>query len=225
MKKIVLISILVILTVQLSFSQGRKFLRDKVSEWGSCKNVAMTLSGGDVALNGRNGYAAMGIPDRMSSELSELNSKNELIDDIVLTENGSWLILWGNNGIESYNCPSDLDYKIEQWNNNSEIINSITFNDNGDWIMISADKYTASNTLIMEWLKEGENQYGEMWAAHVTNTGMAVVYERGYKFWGDVPYNLKKKIEDTNIDVYRLKFLSDGAYFIADKNGRFISYF
>jgi hypothetical protein len=225
MKNRLLITLLVVLTTQISFGQARKFLHDKVSEWGSCKNVAMTLTGGDVALNGRNGWAGSGIPYSMSSKLSELNSRNELIDDVVLTESGSWLILWGDNGVSSYGCPTDLDFKIKQWNNNLEIINSITFNDNGDWVMISAEKYTASSSTIMEWLKEGENQFGELWAAHLTNTGLAVVYERGYKFLGDVPYNLKKKLEETSLNVFRLKFLSDGAYFIADKYGRYAYYF
>lgn len=207
-----------------SFGQGRKFLRDKIREWNECKNVAMTLTGGDVALKGKNGWAASGAPVSMTNKLSQLNDRNELIDDVVLTESGSWLILWGNNGVSSYGCPSSLDYKIKQWNIQGEVIYSITFNDNGDWIMISKEKYTASSSKIMDWLKEGESIYGELWAAHLTNTGLAVVYAKGYKFLGDVPYNLKDKLRETKIDVFRLKFLSDGSYFIANFNGEFEYY-
>lgn len=221
MKKILLLSLICLLSGVTAQSQGRKFLRDKIYEWGSCKNVAMTLTGGDIALTGRNGWAASGIPKDMSARLSALNSSNELIDDVVITENGSWLILWGDNGASWRGCPAGLESKIHQWNNNKEVINSITFNDNGDWIMISDTKYTASDSDIMEWLKDGENDYGELWAAHLTNDGLAVVYERGYKFLGEVPDNLKEKLEETTIDVYRLKFLSDGAFFIADKKGRY----
>lgn len=221
---LLLLTVTVILSGHSAAGQGRKFLRDKITEWGACKNVAMTRSGGDIALTGRNGWAAIGIPKDMSDRLSTLNAKNELIDDVVLTEDGSWLILWGTNGVSWRGCPSGLESKIRQWNDNNEVINSITFNDTGDWIMISDTKYTASNPDLMEWIKDGENDYGELWAANLTNTGLAVVYERGYKFLGEVPGNLKQKLEETSLDVYRLKFLSNGSYFIADKKGRYEYY-
>lgn len=41
---------------------------------------------------------------------------------------------------------------------------------------------------------------------------------------GDVPDVLKQKLRETSIDVYRIKFLSDGAYFIADKEGHYSYY-
>ncbi|MBC6993359.1 hypothetical protein QWY85_16915 [Neolewinella lacunae] len=225
MKKALLIALVLVLATQISFGQGRKFLRDKVAEWGTCKNVAMTLSGGDIALTEKNGWAAEGIPDAMFAELTELNEGDELIDDVTVTDNGSWLVLWGDNGVTSYGCPAELDAAIEEWNNNGEVINSITFNDEGDWIMISDDFYVASDSDIMDWLAAGESEYGELWAAHMTNTGLVVVYEGGYQFLGDVPANLIKELEETDIDVYRLKFLSDGAFFIADKGGKYSYYF
>ena len=36
--------------------EGRKFLRDQISKWGECKNVAMTLTGGDVAIYQRSSF-------------------------------------------------------------------------------------------------------------------------------------------------------------------------
>ena len=113
MKKALLFFLL--LSSLTTFGQGRKFLKDKIREWNECKNVAMTLTGGDIALKGKNGWAASGAPVSMTNKLSQLNDRNELIDDVVLTESGSWLILWGNNGVSSYGCPSSLDYKIKQW--------------------------------------------------------------------------------------------------------------
>lgn len=200
---------------------GRKFLRDKIQEWGECKNVAMTLTGGDVALQRINGWAAQGAPTAMTDKLSELNRKNQLIDDIVLTESGSWLILWGNNGISSFGTPTGLYPKLKKWNDENEVITSVTFNDRGDWIAITKKKYSASSEKVMDYIRDGENEFGEFWAAHLTNDGMVLCYERGYKYLGNVPENLKQKLRDTKIDVFRIKFLSDGSYFIADFNGNY----
>jgi hypothetical protein len=204
---------------------GRKFLRDKIREWGQCKNVAMTLTGGDVALYGTNGWAAAeGTPQDMTEKLSELNQSDKLIDDIVLTENGNWLILWGNNGISSYGTPPGLFAKLEKWNNEGEVITSVTFNDNGDWIAITKKKFAASSDKVIKYIKEGENKYGEFWAAHLTNDGLVLCFERGYQFFGNVPANLKNKLQETKINVFRIKFLSDGSYFIADFNGKYDYY-
>ena len=200
---------------------GRKFLRDQIKEWGECKNVAMTLTGGDVALYKTNGWAAQGAPKAMTDKFKELNAADRLIDDIVLTEDGSWLILWGNNGISSYGTPPGLYSKLEKWNNEKEVITSVTFNDRGDWIAITKNKYSASSEKVMNYIREGENEFGEFWAAHLTNDGMVLCYERGYKYLGNVPDNLKQKLKETKIDVFRIKFLSDGSYFIADFNGNY----
>ncbi|MBD8019117.1 hypothetical protein [Kaistella pullorum] len=223
MKRNLLFIFLILST--FSYGQGRKFLKDKIREWGECKNVAMTLTGGDIALKGKNGWAASGVPKSLTNKLSSLNENNELIDDIVLTENGRWLILWGNNGISSYGTPTSLDSKLTEWNDNGEMIYSITFNDNGDWVVISKTKFSASSSKIIDWISEGEQKYGELWAASITNTGLVVVYERGYKFLGDVPSSLKNKLDETKLNVFRLKFLSDGAYFIADFAGNYAYYF
>lgn len=200
---------------------GRKFLRDKIKEWGECKNVAMTLTGGDVALQRVNGWAAQGAPTAMTDKLSELNSADKLIDDIVLTEDGSWLILWGNNGISSYGTPPSLFSKLEKWNDEKEVITSVTFNDNGDWIAITKNKFSASSDKILQYIKEGNDKYGQLWAAHLTNDGLVLCYKSGYRFLGNVPENLKKKLDETKMDVFRIKFLSDGSYFIADFNGNY----
>ena len=201
--------------------EGRKFLRDQISKWGECKNVAMTLTGGDVAIYGTNGWAALGAPKSMTEKFEELNGSNRLIDDVVLTESGSWLILWDNNGINAYGAPPALFSKLEKWNDEGEVITSVTFNDRGDWIAITAKKYSASSDYIMNSIREGENKYGEFWAAHLTNDGLVLCFERGYRFFGDVPQNLRKKLDETSINVFRIKFLNDGSYFIADFDGNY----
>ncbi len=200
---------------------GRKFLRDQIEEWGECKNVAMTLRGGDVAVYKTNGWASQGAPNGMTDKFKELNKTDNLIDDIVLTESGSWLILWGNNGISSYGTPTGLYPKLKRWNEENEIITSVTFNDNGDWIAITKTKYSASSKKVLDYIKEGESKFGEFWAAHLTNDGMVLCFEKGYKYLGNVPDNLKLKLKETKVNVFRIKFLSDGSYFIADFNGNY----
>src|SRR5690606_19970455 len=54
MKKRLFILVLILLCGIEGFSQGREFLRNTIIKWGACKNVAMTLSGGDIALTGKN---------------------------------------------------------------------------------------------------------------------------------------------------------------------------
>src|ERR1700730_16495068 len=102
------------------YSQTRDFLRDKIEQWGQCKNVAMTLSGGDIALYGTNGWAAKGAPVAMTDKLSELHADDRLIDDIVLTEDNSWLILYGSNGYSSAGAPPSLLRKLSAWNDDGE---------------------------------------------------------------------------------------------------------
>ena len=58
----------------------------------------------------------------------------------------------------------------------------------------------------------------------MTDDGMVLCFEEGYKYLGEVPDTLRNKLKETSIDVYRVKFLSDGTYFIADKKGTYAYY-
>ena len=200
---------------------SRAFIRSQIEKWGECKNVAITLAGGDVAIYGNNGYAADGVPQNMGTALSELHESNEYIDDLVLTENGDWMILYGNNGIRSNGAPASLFNKLKSWNQEGEVIMSITFNDAGEWIAITETKYSASDERLLEIIRAGENKHGEFWAAHLTNDGLVLCFERGFTYLGNVPETLKNKLSTTQLDVFRIKFLSDGTYFIADFDGTF----
>ena len=224
MKKLLVLAALFVIPIN-SFSQGREYLRNQIKTWEECKNVAMTLTGGDVALYGNNGWAANAAPISMTKKLGELNAAKQLIDDVVLTENGSWLILWGNNGLDWDNIPYSLEQKIREYNKDGEVITSITFNDAGDWIVITRNYISASTDKIYGFIKEGIDEFGKLWAAHLTDDGLALCYAGGYKFFGNVPHRLKSKLQETRMNVFRIKFLSDGAYFIADVDGNYAYYF
>lgn len=222
MKKMYLFALLMLVPL-VSFGQGRKFIKDEIAKHNECRNVAITKSNGDLMLYGRNGWAGTGLPSGLSDALSELNDDNEYIDDVQLTENGSWLILWGNNGFRWNNIPYSLEKKIREWNNANEVVTSVTFNDAGQWIAVSENYISASETWIQDWLVEGLNKYGQLWAVCITSDAMVACYESGYKYYGEVPQSLKDALKNEHRNVYRIK-IAGTAWFYADSNGSFRYY-
>ncbi len=209
-----------ILLMPAQAQNSREYIRNAIKEWGECRNVAITKTNGDIALYGRNGCARSGVPSGLDKAITELNSDSEFIDDIQLTENGRWLILYGNNGFKWSDIPSSLERQIRKDNDAQEVITSVTFNDAGDWIVITTNHVSASNSNVLDWLQEGMEKYGKVWAACVTDDAMVVVFESGYRFVGNVPDDLKKALKESKLDVYRLK-IAGTAWFFADSNGTY----
>ena len=200
---------------------SREYIRRTISKWGSCRNVAITSYGGDIALNQGNAYAYKNIPSDLAESIDELHDKGEYIDDIQLTEEERYLILYGNNGMIYKGLPDELEEKMKEYNENNEVVTSITFNDEGDWIIVSTEHICASSTDIQDFIKEKMDEYGGLLAAHLTDDGLVLCYEGGYRFLGNVPENLKQALRESSYDVYRIKFTSQGSYFFADKKGRY----
>ena len=69
--------------------------------------------------------------------------------------------------------------------------------------------------IIVGWLKDGLEEYGQIWSACVTDSAIVAVFENGYKFLGDVPSDLKSKLDSVDFDVYRMK-IAGTAWFISD---------
>lgn len=203
-----------------SFGQSRSYIREQIQQKGECRNVAITKTNGDLMLFGRNGCARYGCPQGLNDAVTKLNNDKEYIDDIQLTENGNWLILYGNNGIQWNDIPYSLEQKLRKFNNENEVIYSATFNDAGDWIVITEKHYSSSDSHISDWLNEGENTHGELWAACITDDAIVAVYAKGYSFLGEVPYSLKEALQKTQVDVFRLKIAGD-SWFFADKYGKY----
>jgi hypothetical protein len=101
-----------------------------------------------------------------------------------------------------------------------EVITSVTFNDDGDWIVITTNYFSCSDTDIQQWLKDGHDTYGQLWAACITDDALVAVYEEGYKVIGNIPEALKSALRQTSLNVYRLK-ISGSSWFFADKSGRY----
>ena len=98
------------------FAQSRKYIRDAIDSWGSCRNVAITRYNGDLALYGSNGYAIADCPQGLTDAIDRLNDEGEYIDDVQLTENCRWLVLYGDNGIIWNNIPYSLENKLREFN-------------------------------------------------------------------------------------------------------------
>lgn len=216
-----LLSVMMLLfCLNLSAQNSREYIRNAIKEWGECRNVAITRTNGDIALYGRNGCARSNVPSGLNQALTELNKQKELIDDIQLTESGRWLILYGDNGIQWNDIPYSLERKLREFNNNGEVITSVTFNDYGNWIVISTEHISASDSDIQDWLADGLNKHGSLWAACITDDCAVAVYERGYSFLGNVPTDLKQALRGTTLDVYRIK-IAGSAWFFADRKGTY----
>lgn len=213
-------AILLTMAIPSMAQSSREHIRTAIKSNGECRNVAITRTGGDLMLYGRNGYASKGCPSSLINKLSELHDDGEYIDDVQLTEEGSWLILYGDNGLYWNGIPKSLERKLREYNEAGEVINTVTFNDDGDWIIITDTKYSASDSDYLEWLRDGEDQHGELWTAHITDDALVAVYENGYKWVGNVPSDLKEEARTVEFDVYRLKFAGT-AWFMADKKGHY----
>ncbi|MBR1834097.1 MAG: hypothetical protein IJ785_01105 [Bacteroidales bacterium] len=204
-----------------SMSQNsREYIRSAIREKGQCRNVAITRYGGDLMLYGKNGYAYKGIPYDLASKIDQLHDESKFIDDIQLTEGGRWLILIGNNGASWNNIPYGLEQKLREYNSRDEVITSIAMNDDGDWVVVGTTIFATSSSAITQWLKEGMDSYGQLWTVHMTDDAIVAVYERGFKYYGEVPYSLKSALKEVTFNVYRLKFAGT-AWFIADKSGNY----
>lgn len=204
--------------------RDRNYVKSQIKKWGQCKNVAITKTNGDVALYGKCGYATSNVPTGLSNKLRELNRASILIDDVQLTESGRWCVLYGKNDAEwTTNAPSGLANKIHEYHRNNYVVRSISFNDYNDWVIVSDEYYSTSSTELMNWLKNGSNKYGRLWAVCITDDAAIAVYANGFCVRGDVPDDLLSALRSTSFNVYRLK-VSGNSWFFADQNGNYRYY-
>lgn len=219
-KSLLLVAVLA-MTATVMNAQGREPLRRAIQRWGGCKNVAITRTNGDVALNGRNNYVTSATPQDLNSKLRELKRNNHLIDDVTLTENGKWVILWDTNDASwSSGLPQQLVNKINDYHSKGYVVRSITFNDSGDWVIVSDEYFSASSTELTNWLQGGTENYGKLWSVAVTDNGAVAVYDRGFRYRGNVPEDMKRALRETSYDVYRLKY-AGSSWFFADTDGNY----
>lgn len=220
-KSMLLFIIMSLATMSVNAQRDRNYVKNQIKRWGTCKNVAITKTNGDVALYGTCGYAASNVPTALLNKLKELNKSNILIDDVQLTESGKWCVLYGRNDATWTNdAPSGLINKIIEFHDNNYVVRSITFNDYGQWVIVSDEYYATSSTELTNWLKNGSNKWGRLWAVCITDDAAVAVYANGFCYRGNVPEDMKEALRSTSFDVYRLK-ISGSSWFFADTNGNY----
>lgn len=71
-----IMALMTVFTVSLfAQSRGRNYIKQNISEWGGCRNVAITDTGGDLALNGKNDYAyTAGIPQALPTRSKSITT-------------------------------------------------------------------------------------------------------------------------------------------------------
>ena len=192
--------------------EDRSYIRDMVDAMGG-RNVAITKTNGDLMLYDKNGWAANGCPEGLTNALKDLEADDEFIDDVQLTEDGNWLILYGDNGLVYEGIPEDLEEVLTEYNQNNAVIHSITFNDGGEWIVITSDEVVTSDSDMTQFLIDSQDEYGALWTACITDDGLVAVFKNGYRFVGEIPSGLKQALNETEIDVYRLKIAGESWFF------------
>ena len=112
----VLVMAAVLAGASASAQGSRSIIKQQIDEWGSCRSAALTLTGGDLVLNGFNDYACPDVPENLAVTLSQLRARGDYLDDVQLTEEGRWLILYGDNGVLWNDIPQELEQTLREYN-------------------------------------------------------------------------------------------------------------
>lgn len=182
--------------------------------------MSLTRTGGDVVVCGDNNWASSGCPKSLNDALQSVGDEDETITDVTLTESGRWIVLYGRSSARWMGIPPSMERKLRQYNQNNEEIYTATFNDSGDWIVITDTHYSSSAGWITNWLKGGEQKYGELRSACICGPNAVAVFDRGFLFWGNIPEALREALRETDLDVRIIK-IAGNAWFFADKYGNY----
>ena len=196
----------------------REFVRNHIEKNGNCRIVSITKIGGDIVVCGDNNWAANGCSRNITDTLQEITDDGGRIIDVCLTELGRFVVLYGRNAGSWNNIPRDMEYHLRRLNANNEELYSATLNDAGDWIVVGSEHYACSATWLKEWLAEGGRKFGVLRAAAVSTDAAVAVYDGGYRFYGNVPEDMKSALRETTIDV-RIVKIAGSAWFFADSTG------
>ena len=85
---------------------------------------------------------------------------------------------------------------------------------------VDAEHFAASSDWLQDWVAEGADKYGMVWATCVTDDAAVVVYEEGYRFYGNVPSEMKSKLNEVDFNVYYIK-IAGTAWFMSDGKGAY----
>ncbi len=220
MKRILLFIVIMTAGFSSGIAQSRYFVKECIRNWGTCRDVAITDKGGDIAINGTNQFAHDGISKDLARQLQNLNDSSFYINDVQLSERGRWLISYGDGLMRWHKIPVMLKNCLYELIADRHAIQSVTFNDHSDWIVVYDGGLVRSSFSKMDdWAREGSQKHGTLRFAQINNEGMILAFERGYMYLGNVSQKLKDALREAKFDVTVIKFTPQGAYFFADGKG------
>lgn len=196
----------------------RKFVKEHVAKYGQFRVCAMTKTGGDVVVCGKNNWASSRCSQDLTDTLQAIGDAGERITDVSLTERGRYIVLYGLNAASWNGIPSEMEHYLRKFHDNYEVLYSAAFNDAGDWIIVASEHFASSASWLNTWIDDGLKQYGKLLAATVTDDAAVAVFERGFKFFGNVPSEMKDELRKAGFDVRIIK-ISGASWFFADKDG------
>ena len=203
---------------------GREYIRECIAGWNSCRLVAITKNGGNVAVAGKNSCAACGAyPKKLWDALYELSNDGHRITDVCLTDKGKWVVLFGKNGYRSNGLPEDMLNKLSRFHTDKETLLSATVNDKGEWVVISDKHFSAYPTEINNRLKDMMYKYGNICSVSITDDAGVAIFDRGYYWWGNYPEDLRKSIKESDFNPSVIRMAGD-SWFYANESGKDFNY-
>lgn len=201
--------------------QGREYIRECIKGWNSCRLVAITKNGGNIAVAGKNSCAACGAyPNQFWKAIEEISNAGRRITDVGLTDKGKWVVLYGNNGWQSNGLPKDMLDKMRKFDKNNERLLSVTVNDKDEWVVISDKHFSAYPKEIFKWLSDTQEEYGDPIAVSLTDDAGAAIFERGYSWRGNYPEDLRKSIKNADYEPSVIR-MAGNSWFYANETGRY----
>ena len=220
MKRILLLFVVAFTSIVFCNARDRFYIKNCIDKWETCRNVAITDKGGDIAFVGTNKCAYDRIPTNLAKQIDNLNDSAYYINDIQLSEKGRWFISYGDGLMRWHKIPAMLKSCLYELIADRHTIKSVTFNDHSDWIVVYDNGQVRSSFTRMEdWVSDGSAKHGTLRFAQINNEGMILAFERGYMYLGNVSQKLKDALREATFDVTVIKFTPEGAYFIGDQKG------
>lgn len=213
MKKSILFFASFAVALAIAAQSPRENIAQQIKASEECTSVALTEANGNAIIHRRNEWYAEGCPNAFTEALYDLQVRDVELQDIHLTELDRWLVLYDENKIASDLLYENLKQKIANCQEDGEKITTVTFNDNGYWVIITTKQISASNDDLMDWIKDGCEQYGQIWTACITNNAAIAVYESGFKYFGNIPEDLKEALRTCESDIYTVKVAGDAWLF------------
>ncbi len=210
--------LLAALAVTLSINAQREHITQHIEKYDQCQSVAITQNNGNAMIFSTNQWVAEGCPNNFTEALYELKVEKQNLQDIHLTELGRWIILYNDNQTRSDLLYENLKQKITNCQEDGEKITTVTFNDKGDWIVVTTKQISASSDLLMSWIADGCERYGQVWTACITDDAAIIVYEGGFKYYGNIPEDLLEAMRACDKDVYTIKISGNAWLFRCTDN-------